>query len=501
MLRLHLSGGVNMRFLPAFLLLWLLCSPVALTAQPQPEPLAQHKGDFGFTDRDERIVWVKYLERDNRLLLIGYHNLQLLDVGQAKVLESYPVTLPTRAVRNGYSTDDWAISPDGRKMLIVGHPDAKVGDKQYAWIWDLRTGKRLAVLDKSPAARIRQGLWSKDGRTLVTFDDGPLFDRALKLVVSFWDGETFEYRHSISVDNPTWTYLSDDGKRFFAASGRKKSVLGVKYVSDSRGVINVWDVGSGQIEKTISVSNDEFNARTSKISVSPDEKFLVFVNKHKSKATEHRLLAWEIEGSIYPKYELKANPKIADSSVRFSPDGKYFAVDAGKTLQIYETRSGEKRFEFPADRLPDLWFNHSQTLIYRDNNKMEAFEAANGKKLYEQYLIFETYPNTNSTYDMGFMYQPDYVADRTTIVAHPGGQMFLTYSKQYLNVFDARTGDLLQTLVSPTLAEPEVGFCKKYPQKCRGSLLWKADWSTDGKTLYVLHANGQTVSLWGMPEN
>ena len=493
---------MNVRFLFVSLLC-LLCSSVA---QAQTKPVWQHKGDFGFSDKGERISWDKYLEPENQLLLVSYKNLQLLDVGNAKVLEHRPITLPTLIGIANFDFDRWVMSPDRRKILIIGEPEGKGGSKQNVAVWDWRTGKRVAMLDKSPY-RIRAGSWSENGKTLVTYEVDFIFMSmsVSKLGVSFWDGETFEYRHSMLIENPTWMHLSDDGRRFFAASGRKKSFFGLKYVSDSRGVINVWDTTSGQLEKKISMSDDDFNIRTSRINVSPDDKLLVFVNKHKSKSSEHRLLAWEINASIHPKYEFKANPKIDNSYVRFSPDGKYFALDAGKNLQIYETQTGAKRFELYDVELPDFWLNDNQTLIKDDFKKLEAFEIVNGKKLYEQKLIYETASvSTGGTTDVNGSYTETtetITVDITRIVPHPNGKMFLTYSNQYLKVFDSRTGGLLQTIISPDLAAPSMDFCQKYPKKCKGNLVWKAGWSSDGKTIYVFGANHQTVSLWQMLEN
>jgi WD40 repeat protein len=494
-----------MRFLRILLLLLcLLCSPAALS---QTKPVLQHKGDFGFLAQDEHISWHKYLERENQLLLVSEKNLQLLDIGNAKVLENRPITLPPLSMRANYST--WEISPDGRKMLIIERPDKKKGAQQQqedAWVQDLQTGKRLAVLDKSPT-RIRSGAWSKNGQTLVTYDYDMIYDTSFKVAISFWDGETLEYRQTITVNNITWTYLSDDGKRFFAASGRKKSFFGLKFISDSHGVINVWDTSSGQIEKTIAVSNKDFNIKTTKISVSPDGKYLVFATKHKSKSAENRLLVWEIDGRINPKYEIKANPKIDNSHVSFSPDAKYFAVDAGKTLQIYETQTGAKRFELQNVELSVVWLNDNNTLLEDETNKMRAFELANGKQLYEQPLVYQTATETvgSGTTDSMGNYVPaetrTIVTDYTRIIPHPNGKMFLTYSSQYVKVFDARTGVLLQTLVSPELAAPSADFCLKYPKKCQGNLVWKAGWSNDGKTLYVFNSNLHTVSLWGLLEN
>ena len=47
-----------------------------------------------------------------------------------------------------------------------------------------------------------------------------------------------------------------------------------------------------------------------------------------------------MNGSIDPLYDIKPQPRIDDSDLRFSDDGKYFALDVGKNLQIYETATG-----------------------------------------------------------------------------------------------------------------------------------------------------------------
>ena len=485
-----------MRFLSIFLLC-LLCTPVALAHEfTPPKPIVQFKDNLGLEDSLEFIIWHKYLADENKLLLLGDKTLQLLDVANAKLIESRPVTLPTLEARGGYDISEWVISPDGHKLLIVGHPEARDGAKQLAWVWDLQTGKRLAVLDQAPDD-IRSGLWSKNGKTLVTFDVHD-FDRYItKLQVSFWDGETFAYRNSISVDNLTWWYLSNDGTRFFAASGKAKSIFGLKYVSDARaGVINAWDTSTGQIEKTIAMNVGDFAPRTKKITVSPDERFLVFAQKNKANEAESKLLVWELNGSVAPKYEIKPQPKIDNSRVVFSPDSKYFALDVGKNLQIYETQTGRKRAELPNVELPYSWLN-DEVLVNVDfksksffemGMKLEAFDATNGRMLYRHMLEYDESsdpdlinPNVSNTT----------VTDQTTIIPHPNGKLFLTYSSEYVKIFDARTGALLQTVIGPP-----IDYSKKKPKIKHGAAVLSADWSTDGKTLYIFSANRQTVSLW-----
>src|SRR5262249_35825815 len=357
---------------------------------------------------------------------------------------------PDLSTSIGYDPEkDWVLSPDGRKMLIIGHRDAKVGSKYSAWIWDLQTGERIAVLDKSHDT-IQSGEWSKNGKTLVT-NVGHLL-RSPEL--SFWDGETFAYRGSTSVENMTWWRLSDNGKQFIASLGRTSNPLFLRFKGDKIGSLNVWETGAGKIVETAPVSLNtgiiaSFNP-SEKVSISRDGRLLAFIQKYKSNDPDAKLIVWELNGEIRPKYEIKLDPKIDNSKVAHSSDGKHFALVAGKVTRIYETQTGEKRFELQGSDLPDEWLNDNRVLLYvkyksgwsSRTKHLEAFDIASGKMLYKQKLIY---------------YEPDEPEDGTTpahtddtfIIAHPGGKIFLTYSDIYVKLFDSQTGACLQTIVSP----------------------------------------------------
>ncbi|MDT7602410.1 MAG: Cytochrome heme domain [Acidobacteriota bacterium] len=498
-----------MRFLRALLLCLLGASP----ALAQEKPVVEYRGNFGLHVVNDSIRWSKYLEDEDKLLLVGFQNLQVIDLPNTKVVETRPINLPFEKTRGGYSTDDWELSPDGRRMLIFGHPEALDGKRKLGWVWDVREGKRLAVLDKSPSD-LRSGVWSKDGKAIVTSDRHFKYinndeQNEWNHVFSFWDGETYEYRGAVTLENVMWWHLSDDGRHFFAATGRtKRSIVGVKYVSDSAGMIGVWDTRTGQLERTIAVGDENFNPRTREIEVSPDGKYLVFTNKHKSNPAEHRLLAWEMNGSIQPKYELKPQPKIDDSRVVFSPDGRYFALDVGRNLQIYETRTGEKKYELTDVELPHTWLNndiildvHPKHIYGREkSDKMFAVDAATGKVLYKSRLTFREeveYSYASSDDETVIIY--------TSVVAHPAGKMFLTYDYEYVRIFDTRTGELLQTVISPPVKLDKDGktvYDKEgKPKLNHGAAVKWADWSRDGRTLYVFSANGQSVSVYGLVGN
>ena len=491
------QGVSKMRF-PIVILLILLYFPAAFS---QTNPIVEDKGNFGLHVVNDRIRSHKYLERDNQLLLVGWKNLQLLDLTNFKVIYTRPIDLPYSDLRSYYYEDDWTISPDGRRMVLIGLNDGytktKTENKQAAWILDLETGKRIARLDHPD--RVLTASWSKNGKTLMTMDAArvDMFTRTVN--VSFWDGETFEHRHSITIENGTWIYLSSDGERFFAASGKPKNLLGIKYVSDSGSTVRVWKTQSGELEKTIAVGDKDFHLKTREIEISPDEQFLVIVSKHKSVSARHRLLVWSLSGEIKQKYELQPKPKIDDSRIEFSPDGKRFAVDVGKNLQIYETETGKLKVELRNVELPSWGWLDNETLANVDfksknffemGKMLKAFDANDGRLLFKQRLAFE------ESEGYGFEGENTEVTDDTTLTPHPTKNLFLTSSDQFVKLFDSRTGKLKQIVVHPLIRIDLMGRKKM----THGETVLSADWTKDGRALFVFSANHTSVSLWKLIE-
>ena len=486
-----------MRF-PIAVLLVLLWFPTAFS---QSKPILEYKGDFGLYAVDDSILLHKYLERENQLILVGRRNLQLLDLETFKIVHTRPIALPFGDRRSDYQYVDWPISPDGRHMVLLGLKEArtktKTEDEQAAWIVDLQTGKRVALLDQPE--EIRKAVWSTDGKTLMTMSDAGVNPFTKTLNVSFWDGETFAHQHSIEVENVTWIYFSNDGRRFFAASGKPKNLLGIKYVADSGSVVRIWKTESGQLEKTIAVSDSEFQLKTREIELSPDEDFLIVANKHKSNSSRHRLLVWKINADIKPRYVLQPKPKVDDSRVMFSPNGKSFAVDVGKNLQIYETETGKLKTELTDFEMPSSGWLDNETLasidfkaknFFEAGRMLKAFDSADGRLLFKQRLAYE------EGRGVGVDEDETVINDDTMLRRNPTRQMFLTSSNKFLKVFNSRTGELLQTVVGPQIRIDLMGKPKVIP----GDMVWSADWTKDGKALYVFSADHRSISLWRLIE-
>ena len=486
----------NSAFIGGLLFILLCFSPTPA----QPRDVVQDKGNFGLHVVNDSIIQHKYIERENQLLIIGWKNLQLLDLTNFKVVYTRPLAMPRSDLRSEYFGDDWPISPDGRRLLLTGLDQArtktKTETKQAAWVLDLETGKRIKFLDQP--LQIRYSAWSKNGTTLMTTDHFVIDPFTRVLNVSFWDGETFEHRHSISLENVTWIYLSNDGERFFAATGKRKNFFGIKYVADSDSVVRIWKTRTGELEKTIAVADAQFHPKTREIEISPDEKFLLMVKKHKSVSSEHRLLAWEIDGGVNPKYELRPQPKIDDSRIEFSPDGKYFALDVGKNLQIYETETGKLKIELKNTELPSWgWLDkevlasveYDQKNFFEQGKTLKAFNANDGRLMFKRRLEFAEVERPR---DIGSDAVDTEVVVDTALRPHPTKPLFLTVSDLFIKIFDSRTGQLLQTVVHPLIKVDSKGKSRM----TNGATVRSADWTKDGRALYVFSANHTSVSLW-----
>ena len=84
------------------------------------------------------------------------------------------------------------------------------------------------------------------------------------------------------------------------------------------------------------------------------------------------------------------------------------------------------------------------------------------------------------------------VTDSTVLRPHPTKKIFLTFSNQFAKIFDSRTGELLQTVVHPLIRVD----LKSKQRMTHGKTVESADWTKDGRALYVFSANGMSVSLW-----
>ncbi|HEX8734759.1 MAG TPA: hypothetical protein VF721_05500, partial [Pyrinomonadaceae bacterium] len=338
-------------------------------------------------------------------------------------------------------------------------------------------------------------------------DGGEILGNSVgEVEISVWDAETLEKRTSITVSNLTWRYLSLDGEKLLTTSGPKRNMLGVNYASEKASTIDVWNTRTGKLEKQLAIGDETFFTRTRKLMVSPDGKTLAFVLKSRKSDADDQMLVWDIyDASAAPKYTLKANPRIGDSAVGYSPDGKLVALDTGKNAQFYEISTGAKKFEIADFEVPDFWFAENKVALFNKDEKILGVEIPSGKTLYEKEVFYRTETRGNGTYmtdDKGNMMEntDTVVVDYTRIVPHPSNRFFIAYSNQSVRVYDALTGDNLRSLViPPPVTTKKIKLIKIIPVKYKDfgeNLVTRAEWSDDGRMVLILDDKKKSISIW-----
>lgn len=474
----------------------LLCILLSTSALPQARrDIFERAAEVEFGG-GEKIVAHRLVAGENRLVLVGPKSVRVLDLSTARLTGSLAVDVPEAT-----EFKPRLISPDGRRMLVYGNHFSwlrKDNVRRGASVWDLRTGRRVADLDTDERF-VRDAAWSGNGRTFVTsvYRYGPLGVDATSVEVSFRDGETMELKSKLPSNKISWSHMTGDGEVcFYSVGDAWKFALPEKWMADEGGPLYVWDVGAGKILQTVP---PDFEREMSAVAFTPDERLLTFVAKPPGANTkERRLAVWEVETggasriTLRPKYEIKPAAKISGLGAFSDRAGRLLSLYADKSLQIYETATGEKKYELANLEIPDGWLNGN--IFYADRLKtLTAYEAATGRELYTRTLVYKLHEQGGGYYDAksGAHGAPGrrVVDDYTRIVPHSGGKIFMTWSARYVEVYDAATGELLQRLVAP-----QADDAGKKPSGKR--LVSEAGWSEDGGTLYVIDHEQKKVSLW-----
>lgn len=299
----------------------------------------QFKGRIGFEDEKERIMARQFSPDGTRLTLIGLKSIQTWDVASARLIESHPHEIVS--LDNFFKTS-YVMSPDGSKVVTldsVGRDGDKKEDRVNGYVYDVKTGKRIAVLER-PDMSVRFAFWSENGETLVTFSG--LYSQK-RTEISFWNGADLSFRRSIMVDGYTWHLLSRDGRRMFVGNGGQIKFLGLPAGPSNGNAIRVYDTRTAEVVKELNAGGAEFDIDFVATHVSSDERFI-------ATSKEKNIVVWDTSGDSKPVYELAPRkPKGKIHLKGFSADGKYLFARQDDVDEFYDAATGR-----PAEDVPTL---------------------------------------------------------------------------------------------------------------------------------------------------
>ncbi|MEP6904403.1 MAG: hypothetical protein ABJA66_21990 [Actinomycetota bacterium] len=303
--------------------------PITPLLATENMPVLKFRNEIKVGGFGEYIVAKRFFDDEDRLVTVTNFGIQYWNSKTVELVKSVP-----HEILNLEKFDTLiVISPDGSKMIVTDAFNFSLkkllGKKANlpAMVYSLETGKQLAVLQR-PENSIRRGVWSRDGKTLVTFSNS--FGEGYNTEISFWDGETLEFRGSISANK--WNYLTRDGEKFITTSGITKNTFGYKFEKPNS--INIWNTQTGKIDKTFSLTNEK---SLKHIRITGDEKFLLAEN-------DKRIILLNLENGVQQNFSAKDSTSI--DGAQLSNDKHFLAAENNGKILVWETSgNGLPKFE------------------------------------------------------------------------------------------------------------------------------------------------------------
>jgi WD40 repeat protein/tRNA A-37 threonylcarbamoyl transferase component Bud32 len=226
-----------------------------------------------------------------------------------------------------------ALSPDGKRLAAVSYArDPKAGkESSQVKVWDLTTGREVAVLKIDGKASPSVLAFSPDGRRLATAElEGFLGGR-----VKVWDAETGGQLLNFQVERESV------GRLVFSPDGGRLATTGPGVTASyAPKDVTVWDAATGQELRVLKGHSGAVQA----VAFSPDGKRLA------SGGWDRTVRVWDTT----------TEPGIltipgAAAQFAFSPDGRHFAVsvaiEGAHGAQVWDLQTGTVQLlPCPADR-------------------------------------------------------------------------------------------------------------------------------------------------------
>lgn len=484
--------------------IFLVCFFLSIVAQAQTGgDVLRFKARIGFDDKKERITAKHFSEDGTKLTLIGLKTIQIWDVPTAKLLKSYPHEI---VELDKFFGTFYQLSPDGSKLITLdsfGRDGDKKADRVNAYVFDVSTGKRVAVLER-PDYSVRFAFWSANGETLVTFS-GLVYQKQTE--ISFWNGADLSHRKSFTIDGFTWHYLSPDGERLYVGNGGQIKVLGLPAGPSNGNAVRVYNTKTGAVEKELRADGADFDIDYSATRVSPGGRFI-------ATPREKNIVVWDTAANaVQPIYELAPrDPKGKISLEGFSDDGKYLYAGQKKVEEFYELESGRlatdvpKHIELSRDSkhtVPnrvaigtihdEIYLKKKSVLQTRDGKYAVALtcgqttvlDLTTNQNLYairgECSSVFKLFPLNPNV--------PDYAYSQDVYRLSPSGKLLINFRYDQFVARDLKTGTILQTIA------------RKQDKNLMEVPKLNINWDIKGSFALTIAEDAKSILIWEINEN
>ena len=217
------------------------------------------------------------------------------------------------------------FSPDG-KTLVSGSRDGTIK------FWDISSGKETNTL-KSSSGLLTSISLNPDGKTLAigsavgfSRDQSGGWVSSGSAKIELWDIPSNKLIHTLSGDSSTVSSVAFlPGGKILASGGY-----------DSR-TVKLWNPETGELLRNFQLKKD--SSKVTSIAFSPDGKTLA------AGTFDQMILLWDL-GNAQPITSFEIKPKFGSDSIHtvaFSPDGSLFAGSNSSMIDIWETKTWQKK--------------------------------------------------------------------------------------------------------------------------------------------------------------
>ncbi len=372
---------------------------------------------------------------------------QLFDVSNGTITATFPASKATPF-----------LSPSAQQMLVKRGKSAN--------LWNTTTRQKLCVLAPLPK-RIIQLEWSPDETKLMLLKEYTGFKAALldneRTEGHLYDTNTCQLKFTFWIKSlDVKAKFSPDSRSILAAGGR----------DDAR----LLDASTGRVTATLSPPARALDIEASGW-FSPDGKTIVISSYYRG------ISLWDAHSGTFRINLTESNFGDDTYAVRgFSPDSKLLMLyrerskgifSTESTIELRDTSTGKTTVVLRGGNMRDSaqqveWSYDGNRVVTAGGNTEyngKIWDVRTGKLIATFPMVAKVSKNP---LDVGYK-------DLDFLSFHPTLPIFTAVNKNFVRLWDAGTGELMQVLENAT-----------YP----------AQWTEDGQLLLTKTNNGKTLQIW-----